>query len=191
MIHEIKHIYNNEKSFKSYLRWKISEIKHELDWLYHRPVYAPEDIELVVLMFKVVELDKIFRSFLTKEEDKALMYFAFGNKKEKKPDKYYELYQSAYLKWQEIFFVGEKDYFNTEINSRYFAIVLKQLRMMNNVKKSELAMKMGVDRITITRYENGERLPTLEYTYRFCCLFDVSIDELIRLANIKFMRSRY
>ena len=38
---------------------------------------------------------------------------------------------------------------------------------------------MDVDRNTITKYEKGERLPSLEYFYRFCIKFDLSMDEIM------------
>ena len=38
---------------------------------------------------------------------------------------------------------------------------------------------MDVDRNTITKYEKGERLPSLEYFYRFCIKFDLSMDKIM------------
>lgn len=42
-----------------------------------------------------------------------------------------------------------------------------------------LSVKMDVDRNTITKYEKGERISSLEYFYRFCIKFDLSMDEIM------------
>ena len=56
---------------------------------------------------------------------------------------------------------------------------MKLIRLKNNISIISLSVIMDVDRNTITKYEKGERLPSLEYFYRFCIKFDLSMDEIM------------
>ena len=48
------------------------------------------------------------------------------------------------------------------------------------MSKTELAERLKVSRKTIILIEKGNRLPSLEYTYNFCKIFDISIEKLIK-----------
>lgn len=48
------------------------------------------------------------------------------------------------------------------------------------MSKSELAERLKVNRRTVKLLEEGNRLPSLEYTYNFCKIFDISIEKLIK-----------
>ena len=56
---------------------------------------------------------------------------------------------------------------------------MKLIREANDVSKTELAIRLKVNRKTVILLEKGDRLPSLEYIYNFCNMFDVSIDLML------------
>lgn len=56
---------------------------------------------------------------------------------------------------------------------------LKNLRINKNATQKQVAEYLGVSRPTYTRYENGEREPSLQTLINLSKFFNVSIDELI------------
>ncbi|MFI3329976.1 MAG: helix-turn-helix transcriptional regulator [bacterium] len=49
-----------------------------------------------------------------------------------------------------------------------------------NIKKSELAKELELDRTTIYKYANGEVLPSLEVVEKLTIIFNCSYDELLK-----------
>ena len=58
-------------------------------------------------------------------------------------------------------------------------MVLRAIRECNDISKTDLARMIGVNRKTMFLIESGERLPSLEYIYKFYCLFEIKIDAII------------
>ena len=56
---------------------------------------------------------------------------------------------------------------------------LKQLRISNKLYQKDVAEKIGVDRSTYVKYENGQSEPNFEILKRLADLFNVSIDYLL------------
>ena len=56
---------------------------------------------------------------------------------------------------------------------------MKLIREAIDMNKTELAMRLNVNRKTIALLEDGERLPSLEYIYNFCRIFDYSIEKML------------
>lgn len=56
---------------------------------------------------------------------------------------------------------------------------IKELRIQNNMTQSKLANKLGIDRSTLTHYELGMRIPSIDILWEIADIFDVSIDELV------------
>lgn len=56
---------------------------------------------------------------------------------------------------------------------------MKLIREANDMNKTELALRLNVNRKTITLLEDGERLPLLEYIYNFCKIFDYSNEKML------------
>ena len=56
---------------------------------------------------------------------------------------------------------------------------MKLIREANEMSKTELALRLNVNRKTIALLEEGERLPSLEYIYNFCKIFDYSIEKML------------
>ena len=74
---------------------------------------------------------------------------------------------------------GEDDYYDKQD----LGIVLKAIRECNGVSKTDLARMVGVNRKTVLLVENGERLPSLEYIYKFSKSFSLTIDYLLSFCS--------
>lgn len=59
-----------------------------------------------------------------------------------------------------------------------FSEKLKQLRKAKHMTQDELATELNIARPTITRYERGDRLPTVENMAVIANYFGVTVDEL-------------
>lgn len=62
---------------------------------------------------------------------------------------------------------------------------LRELRKEHNLLQKDIAEKIGVSRDSITKYESGDREPTLDNIIKMAEIFDVSIDYLIGVSDIK------
>lgn len=63
---------------------------------------------------------------------------------------------------------------------------LKELRKAKGISQLKLAMDLGMNQNSISRYENGERQADYETLIKFADYFDVSIDYLLgRTENPK------
>lgn len=61
---------------------------------------------------------------------------------------------------------------------------LKQARLASGLMQKELADKMGIYQKDISRWENGERSPSIMKLRDLCIALNVSADELLEI-NIK------
>ena len=62
---------------------------------------------------------------------------------------------------------------------------LKELRESRRLNQEGLAIKLSVSQSTISAYEVGERTPDLETLIAISNLFDVSIDYLVGLSEVR------
>jgi len=60
---------------------------------------------------------------------------------------------------------------------------LKALRESMGISQAELAKKMSVTPPTISRIENGEREPNLQFLKNLATFFNVSVDYLLGLTD--------
>ncbi|MGI6700748.1 MAG: helix-turn-helix domain-containing protein [Christensenellales bacterium] len=56
---------------------------------------------------------------------------------------------------------------------------LRELRLSKNLKQEQVATIIGVDKSTISLYENNSRQPSIEILIRFASFYRVSIDYLL------------
>ena len=56
---------------------------------------------------------------------------------------------------------------------------IKEIRLANNMKQSDLADKLNVTQATVSGWESGRRTPDLESVRRVAEIFNCSIDELL------------
>lgn len=71
-----------------------------------------------------------------------------------------------------------------ELNPESLGKLLRYIRESADVKKTELADMLGVNRITIKQIEDGLRLPLLTYLYRFLKVFSITLDQVFTLFEI-------
>ena len=60
---------------------------------------------------------------------------------------------------------------------------LKQLRKQKNISQLKLAMDLGMNQNSISRYENHEREADYSTLIKFADYFNVSIDYLLERTN--------
>lgn len=56
---------------------------------------------------------------------------------------------------------------------------IRRLRQENQLKQIELSMRIGVDRTSLSSYENGKRLPDITILCRIADVFGVTLDALV------------
>jgi transcriptional regulator with XRE-family HTH domain len=67
--------------------------------------------------------------------------------------------------------------------SKAFGKALKNKRLANNLSQEELAFRTGLDRTYVSGVERGLRNPTLQIAWRLACGLEVSLAELISIAE--------
>lgn len=70
------------------------------------------------------------------------------------------------------------------MNSKKIGIFIKRLREERNISQQELANLISIDRSNISRWENGNSVPTLETMGSICKLFNIELAELINQMRI-------
>ena len=56
---------------------------------------------------------------------------------------------------------------------------IKRIRTDNNMTQKDLAYRLKVERPTLTHYEKGDRVPSIDILWNIADIFDISIDELV------------
>ena len=175
---------SNKQCFVRFIKETENYIKIIEELYEHDEYRGEEEFDEVVAAIKFNELDNEFRSILTKDESLALKYLNAQRPDFDKPDNYESLISSSFDKWVEIFF-KERNYLYEELNPIVLGKVLRLIRIDKEVKKTELAKQLGVDRATVFLIEKGKRLPSLSYIYKISQIFRISIDEIIGLSSLK------
>ena len=60
---------------------------------------------------------------------------------------------------------------------------LKELREENKLLQKQLSKELGVSQVTIARWENGAREPSINMLIKIANFFSVSIDYLVGYGN--------
>ena len=66
---------------------------------------------------------------------------------------------------------------------RLFGERLKQMRTEKNIGQNQLAKELGLSNASISYWETGKQLPTIEAVYKIAVYFDVSADYLLGLKE--------
>ena len=167
-------IIRSKKGFKEFIKYNLAEARRFIISCYRSPLFYSEHLDKYKDALDIDDIGFKFVSILNEDELKALKYYRYHNTIDTEPKDYEQLIDNAYLKWLSIL---PKE--NLKINSRKLGRLMKLIRLKNNISIISLSVIMDVDRNTITKYEKGERLPSLEYFYRFCIKFDLSMDEIM------------
>ena len=163
---------NNQSCFRKYLIY-YSKLVYDYINREEKRIYS---IDTYISYLKIAKLDGFFNDLLTIDELYALHDWTHEKQENYKLPL---LVERAYEKWQEVFFKKEFDYLFEELNPVGLGIVLRAIRECNDINKTDLARMIGVNRKTVLLVENGDRLPSLEYIYKFARLFQVSVDNII------------
>ena len=70
-------------------------------------------------------------------------------------------------------------------NQKNFIENLKWLRKMNHLTQEQLALKVGVSRESVTKWETERIGVSIENVVRLATVFDVSVDELLGIKQSK------
>lgn len=60
---------------------------------------------------------------------------------------------------------------------------IKKLRLKHRYKQSDIAERIGLTRTSISNIETGAQNATLSVVYKFCRVFDVSLNEILPSPN--------
>lgn len=163
------------RGFKIYIKYNVSEARRFVASCDSSPLFFDRNIEEYLDALEVIEVDENFNLLLTVQEKEVLSYYRYHNPDEIRPNNYNKLFSNAYNKWL-------KAIPKNEIKISVFKLgkAMRITRIKNNISITSLSILMGVDRNTISKYEKGERLPSLEYYYKFCVRFNMSLDNLVK-----------
>lgn len=65
-----------------------------------------------------------------------------------------------------------------------FGDILKELRMDAELTQEELAQKFNITATAISKYETGDREPTLDFLVKISDYFDVSVDYMLGKTKV-------
>lgn len=176
----LKHKYNISNTYKSFVRYfqiYRKTIKFELyKYESHKMIFSEEDVEDYVEYRILKDLDDQLFSILSIGEKMAIEVL---EKRKKEFNPFFEkLIKDIYDKWLNVFFSDYVEHYH-KLNSHKIGLKMKLIREANDMNKTELALRLNVNRKTITLLEDGERLPSLECIYNFCKIFDYSIEKML------------
>lgn len=163
------------RGFKIYIKYNVSEARRFVASCDSSPLFFYRNIEEYLDALEVIEVDDNFNSLLSEQEKKVLSYYRYHNPDEIKPKNYEKHFMNSYDKWLKV--LPKKE---IKISAFKLGKAMRIIRIKNNMSITSLATLMGIDRNTISQYEKGERLPSLEYYYKFCVKFDLSLDKLLK-----------
>lgn len=77
-----------------------------------------------------------------------------------------------------------------DVVSIRFSEIVKMLRKKESLKQVDLAKKLGIDRSSISNYENGNRTPSPDFLISLSEHFNVSIDFLLKGKSYRSKSSK-
>lgn len=70
-----------------------------------------------------------------------------------------------------------------EFNKYEFGKKLKTFRKSHGLTQNEFADKLGIERSNISRYENGDTLPSIETFLEMCNILNIDIENFVKYIN--------
>lgn len=166
------------QSFKRYLRFVLFQAKTDVECLRRGCSLTPDDYDRYADSFYIVSKNEEFELLLTPGEYRAIRYYHYHNPIDTKPSDYDICFTNAFKKWSGVFFPNQGKRF-VDIDPKTLGAMMRLFRVRANRTKTELGKILGVDRTTIGFYEEGKRMPSINYLYHFCEYFKISMDEII------------
>lgn len=177
-------VVNNKSGFINFIKRGKYECDTKLAKSSLQALRSPNEIDEYAEALKYSELFKIYLSNLTSEEYKVVKYINYHNPNETKPQNYEALFVSSFKKWQYIFFKGKYSSNLKQVDYYRLGKMMWKIRTFSNRKVKQVAELTGVSTTTLYNYEDGIRKPPIDYLYKFCYIFGISIDELVK-ASLK------
>lgn len=171
------------QSFKRYLRFVLFQAKCTVEVVKKNPYMQDTDYDRYADTFYIVSKNEEFELLLTPSEYGSIRYYHYHNPIDTKPSDYDNCFTNAYKKWCNVFFPNQYKMF-VDIDARTLGAMMRLFREKTNRTKTELGKILGVDRTTIGFYEEGKRMPSINYLYHFCEYFQISMDDLV-LSSIQ------
>ena len=72
-----------------------------------------------------------------------------------------------------------------------FGEILADLRHERNMRQQDLALRLHVDRKTVSSYESGNSIPTIKNILKIAEIFDVSVDYLLGRTSVRMKWSAF
>lgn len=172
-------IQNTYSGFRKYNKKDIKSAKLFLRVANFELSSQHSDIEGISFYTRLLEYDEEYLSLLNEFELKIIE--SIRDRYAIKPT-----HNSAYLKSIKSAFNKWVDFYNKKNNlvfGHFNPVIigknLKAVRLKEEITCAQLANYLDVDRKTIYLIESGNRLPSLEYIYKFSKAFNHTIEELI------------
>ena len=171
-------IYKTFLSFKRYVRTYRSIVRVAFMGMEHG--YYRHTPEEYLAHRKFLLADARFFSMLTIKERTAIEAMVDDYDLKKYDNEYL---RSAYAKYLQVFF--DEQIVRGFIDKVILGILLETIRKKSKMSKIELSKTIKVSTRTIQRIEKGEILPTIEFLFLFCRIFDRSMDELLSYSAVE------
>lgn len=168
-------IIKSKKGFSDFIKYNLAEARRFIISCDRSPLYFNEHLNEYSEALEIDEIGRNYAAILETEEAEALLYFRYHSPIDKKPINYERLLENSYHKWLKVI---PKN--NLRLRPKKIGKIMKLVRTKNNISIISLSIIMGVDRNTIAKYECGDRLPSLEYFYKFCIVFRLSMDNTLK-----------
>lgn len=173
-------IRKSEVGFEYFLRHQLHAIRFVVwkDKTY--PISKEEQVGTFARANRLMELYDLFILALN-DDEKAIVNYLIdstpaGHKK--CPENYNIYYVRAYERWIEIFF-GNNVNCLPSIDYKILGRTMRFIRKERKIQLAHLADVLEIDYSLLSRYETGERTPSLEFIFRFCVLLKINIDKLL------------
>ena len=166
------------QSFKRYLKFVLFQAKCTVEVVKKNPYMQDADYDRYADAFYIVSKNEEFELLLTPSEYSSIRYYHYHNPIDTKPSDYDACFTNAYKKWCFVFFPNQDGRF-VDIDAMTLGAMMRLFREKANRTKTELGKILGVDRTAISFYEEGKRMPSINYLYHFCEYFQISMDEII------------
>ena len=167
-----------KQGFLNFIKCDFQRSKYSLDFFEEHFTATEEAIQEYAEALEIHRLYEGFLCTLTDLEEQALRYLRYHNPDDLMPKNYWTLLDSAYEKWSRVF--ADKNIKNfSDIDTKRLGQLMTKIRTSSMRSSTETAEILGINRVTLYQYEQGFRLPQITTLYRFCVLFNLSMDVLI------------
>lgn len=168
--------------FKRFIQVDLYYITVELETFDSRFYDSEERITKYIQATHYKRLFDVFLASLNDDELRCINYLRYHDPISKLPENSDFYLHLAYQEWRTIFFKGQYKVFK-DIDPSLLGIAMKTVRKVNNKTITLTAEALGSDRTTLSHFEHGLRMPSLNYLYKFCVMFNVSMDLILKVCH--------